>query len=747
MLLGLALAGAAACGEPDGGTGAGTVADRAAAGPDGTVRMVERLRELAESADPRENVFLNRQRARALRESPRPDGFRDRAARRVNLAKELLHAGEWEEAIAELAALRRELEEGDRSPPEGALRTIRDLEAAAHLHAAVQQNCVRDRAPRRCLFPVPEDGVFPEAGNARRAAVLYASFLEDHPDDLLARWLLNYAHMAAGSYPGEPDARWRIPPSAFEPEDRLHRFRDRAPAAGVDVPGHAGGGVLDDLDGDGRLDLMVSSRGLDDPLRYFHNRGNGLFEERTASAGLEGLTGGLNLAQADYDNDGDLDVLVLRGGWLPRPYPNSLLENRGDGTFVDVTEEVGLLMPRSTQVGRWADYDGDGRLDLFVGVESPDGDAGRSLLFRNAGPGPDGRWSFREVAAEVGLVSEGFVKGADWGDVDNDDRPELYVSRLGQPNQLFLNEGPGSDGRWSFREAGREAGVAGPRRSFPAWFFDYDNDGWMDLFVSGYWVGRDAIPAEVLGREPEATFPRLYRNQGDGTFRDVTREAGLHRVLYTMGSNYGDLDGDGYPDVYVGTGEPDLRMLSPARAFRNSPDPSAPGGRRFREVTSAAGLGHVGKGHAVSFGDVDGDGDQDVHVVFGGAYEGDVYRNALFENPGHGHGWITLRLEGREANRSALGSRIAVTVVTPDGERTVRTVVSGGGSFGASSLQAEIGLGQASAIRRVEVRWAGSGVRQVLTGLEMSRVYRIVEGRAEADAVPAAGFEFGEGGG
>jgi hypothetical protein len=204
-----------------------------------------------------------------------------------------------------------------------------------------------------------------------------------------------------------------------------------------------------------------------------------------------------------------------------------------------------------------------------------------------------------------------------------------------------------------------------------------------------------------------------------------------------MGSNFGDLDGDGYPDVYLGTGEPDLRMLSPARAFLNVADSSAPGGRRFREVTSAAGLGHVGKGHAVSFGDVDGDGDQDVHAVFGGAYEGDVYRNALFENPGHGHRWIVLRLEGREANRSAIGSRIAVTVEGPGGERTIHHTVGGGGSFGASSLQAEIGLGDASAIRQVEIRWAGSGRRQTVTGLRMGRVYRVVEGReASRETVP-----------
>jgi hypothetical protein len=691
--------------------------------------MVERLKKLGQTADPQRNPFLNLVRARALADSLDREGGPNRVGRRVALAREWLRAGRTGEALAELETLRWRLERGDDPASPRLYRTVRDLEAAAHLIAAIRAHCVETPAPRRCLLPVPPDALFPEQQHARVAAALYETYLPEYPGDLLARWLLNYAHMTLGHYPAEPESRWRIPPAAFEPESDLGRFVDRAAESGVDVLGHAGGGVLDDLDGDGCLDLMVSSRGLNDPLRYFRNAGNGTFRERTRAAGLKGLVGGLNLAQADYDNDGDLDVLVLRGAWLPRPHPNSLLQNRGGGTFADVTEPAGILMPRSTQVGRWADYDGDGRLDLFVGVESSDGKAGPSLLFHNEGPDAGGQWRFREVAARVGLISEGFVKGADWGDFDNDGRPDLYVSRLGQPNQLFHNEGPDGDGGWSFREVSDEAGVGSPRHSFPTWFFDYDNDGWTDIFVAGYWVTRDAIPAEYLGEQPFAAFPRLYRNQGDGTFRDVTREVGLHRVLYAMGSNFGDLDGDGFPDIYVGTGEPDPRFLVPSRAFRSVADSTAPGGRRFLEVTSAAGLSHIGKGHAVSFGDVDGDGDQDVHVVFGGAYEGDLYRNALYENPGHGTRWLTLRLEGRQANRSAVGSRIAVTVDGPDGERTIHTTVGGGGSFGASSLQAEIGLGRASVVRRVEIRWAGSGRLQMVRGLEPDRVYRVVEGR------------------
>ena len=125
--------------------------------------------------------------------------------------------------------------------------------------------------------------------------------------------------------------------------------------------------------------------------------------------------------------------------------------------------------------------------------------------------------------------------------------------------------------------------------------------------------------------------------------------------------NYGDLDNDGWLDFYVAPAIPTLSTLIPNRMFRND------GGRRFQDVTTSGGFGHLQKGHGVSFADLDNDGDQDVHVVMGGAYSGDVARNALFLNPGHGNHWITLKLEGVTSNRAAIGARIRVVVATADG--------------------------------------------------------------------------------
>jgi len=205
-----------------------------------------------------------------------------------------------------------------------------------------------------------------------------------------------------------------------------------------------------------------------------------------------------------------------------------------------------------------------------------------SQLFRNNRDG-----TFTDVAADVGLDVVGYVTAVAWGDYDNDNRLELYVSRPREPNQLFHNEGPSTSGKWSFLEVGAQAGVQKPLDSFPSWFFDYDNDGWIDIFVIGSRGSLGQVAAESLGETHGAELPKLYRNNRDGTISDMTKAAHLDKIMLTMGSNFGDLDNDGYLDFYVGTGAPDPRFLMPNRMFRND------GGRVFQEVTTSGGFGTI----------------------------------------------------------------------------------------------------------------------------------------------------------
>ncbi len=735
---------------------AGTYSRRGAAArlpSDSTARMAARLAELADGLSPDRNPILNGARADALR--LRLDAETD-AATRVELqmayGQELTLAGRTADAIRQLTAARLDAAKfGPDAAP--VVRAISGMIALAYLRLGEQENCISGHNVDSCLLPIRGAGVYTKDRAARLAVKEYTALLAEDPGDLAARWLLNVAYMTLGEYPDGVPADLRIPPSVFASEFDVHRFVDVAPGLGLAPVTHAGGVVMDDFDGDGYLDLMTSSWGLREQMHFFRNNGDGTFADRTAAAGLSGETGGLNLVQADYDNDGHLDLLVLRGAWLGMVgegnHPSSLLHNNGDGTFEDVTERAGLLKYRPTQAAAWADYDGDGWLDLFVGVESTGGGSARCELYRNNGDG-----TFTDAAAAAGLDVVGFVKAVAWGDYNNDGRPDLYISRFGQPNLLFRNDGPAPaaagppsarPSRWAFTDTTPAAGVAEPLNSFAAWFFDYDNDGWADLFVAPFlgFGGQNlrSIVAGYLGQGGGGETPRLYRNAHDGTFADVTRQAHLDKPLVVMGSNFGDVDGDGWPDIYLGTGEPDLATLVPNRMFRNN------GGAVFQDVTTSGGFGHLQKGHGIAFGDIDNDGDQDVYAVMGGAYEGDVYQSALFRNPGHDSHWITLLAEGVRSNRSAIGTRVTITVETPAGRREIRTTVSSGGSFGASPLRQTIGLGDARAIRSIEVRWPASGAVQRFEDTAMDGVYVVREGAHSLRARRLARLALGAGAG
>ena len=223
---------------------------------------------------------------------------------------------------------------------------------------------------------------------------------------------------------------------------------------------------------------------------------------------------------------------------------------------------------------------------------------------------------------------------------------------------------------------------------------------------------------------------------GDGTFSDVAAATGLADIILAMGANFGDLDNDGFLDCYVGTGNPDLRSLLPNRMLRNDR------GRAFQDVTTAGGFGHIQKGHGISFADLDHDGDQDIYVVMGGAYSGDVYQNILFENPGHGNHWLTLQLEGTASNRDAIGARIRIRVVENGMPRDIYATVGTGGSFGSSSLQQEMGLGRAEVAAEIAITWPATGQIQTFSDIAADQVLQIREGNDRPVPVDRHPFSF-----
>lgn len=706
------------------------------------IPMPQRLELLAHNVVPEEVLNKNKEKAEQydalLKDEKDPQLLLFQLPK---YAQELLYAGRTEEAITQFERLEKLARHNDPAAWKQNRQQWRLQKAVAYLRLGEQDNCLLNHNADSCLLPIQGGGIHKNPRGSRGAIAPLMEMLQEEPDNLSARWLLNIAYMTLGEYPLKVPKRWLISPEAFKSDYDIKRFPNIAANLGLDLNRVSGGTIIEDFDGDGNLDIMTSAIGYQDQLRFFHNNGDGTFTDRTKEAGLIGEVGGLNIIQADYNNDGFPDVLILRGGWFGKSghWPLSLLKNNGNGTFTDVTEQAGLLRFHPTQTAVWFDYNNDGWLDLFVGNESKEDDGNPCELFRNNGDG-----TFTECAKENGLDVVGFVKGVVAGDFNNDGRPDLYLSLQMGDNILFRNDGPKTSGGspkspWKFTNISKQAGVTAPFNSFSCLCFDYDNDGWPDLFVVGYKFGEDGVggvAADTMGKSSTLDRAHLYHNNHDGTFSDVSKQAHLDKVILGMGINFGDLDNDGWLDFYVGTGNPNLGMLVPNRMFRNAE------GQFFQDVTTSGGFGHLQKGHAISFGDLNNDGNQDIYESMGGIYDADTAYNALYENPGHGNHWITLKLEGVQTNRSAIGARLKVTVQTGKGTRDIYKTVSTGGSFGSSPLRQEIGLGQATAIEKVEIFWPVTGKTQTFTGLERDHFYKIREGDATVTPWMLKSFAF-----
>ena len=324
------------------------------------------------------------------------------------------------------------------------------------------------------------------------------------------------------------------------------------------------------------------------------------------------------------------------------------------------------------------------------------------------------------------------MKGVVSADYNNDGWPDIFISDLNGRKMLLKNKGiKGTIPQ--FENATHEAGLdKNVVRTFPAWFWDYDNDGWPDIFVCGYQFPSSltaSVAAEALNRPlSNASKMYLYHNNHDGTFTNVSTEAGLDHAVFAMGSNFGDMDNDGWLDMYLGTGNPDLNAVVPNKMYKNID------GQKFADVTSSARVGNLQKGHGVAFADVDNDGDQDIYIKVGGAVPGDAFYNSFYVNPGQNkNNWISVLLEGTKSNRSAIGAHIAVTFTEDGKKRTVFMDVNSGGSFGSNPLRKEIGIGKAKLIDELIIKWPTSGIVQVFKNISPCQFIKIKEGNEEIE--------------
>lgn len=654
------------------------------------------------------------------------------------------------EHLTEAYELLSEVRFPDRASRTAAHLRVRFYLGLSYLRLGEKENCCLRNSAEGCILPIRGEGIHTETEGSRNAIRYFGEVLEHaDPNDVQAmkhwyapaRWLMNIAYMTLDEYPdGVPEAHC-IPPSFFSSAVDFPAFPNVGPKLGLETFNQAGGAIVDDFNNDDLLDIFESTSNPTDHPHFFINNGDGTFSDRTEEAGLSELYGGLNLVQADYDNDGNVDIFVLRGAWHGKfgRQPNSLLKNNGKGEFTDVTFAAGLgEVHYPTKTASWADYDNDGDVDLFVGNESNADQESPSQLFRNNGNG-----TFTDVAEEAGVQVRLFVMACIWGDYDQDGYADLYISSGSSP-RLYRNRGNGT-----FENVAPKLGINRPKTPFTVWFWDFDNDGTRDLYVS---CSSGDIDVLSLGAISETKTPRssgfvelatrevgasnrpimsqyeiaaLYRGDGKGGFTDVSGEQNLMYPTEPMGANFGDLNGDGYQDFYLATGNLGYEELRPNVMFLNR------GGTGFDNVTMGGGFGHLQKGHGVCFADIDNDGDQDVYVQMGGQLPGDRFNDALFENPGFGTHWLTVKLVGVESNKSAIGAQIHVRITENGKQRSIYKDVNSGGSFGCNPLRQNIGLGSAEIVDSLEITWPVTGRVQLFKNVPVDRTIQIIEGETK----------------
>jgi len=619
------------------------------------------------------------------------------------------YEGEPRRAYQVLEQLRSRVESDDDSA-KTELYTIIYFQGVTALRCGETENCVMCRGESSCIIPISPAAVHTNPDGSRLAIRHFTEYLEQFPDDLEVKWLLNLAHMTLAEHPHKVDPRYLLSLDHFtKSEFDIGKFRDIGHVVGVNRLNQAGGAIMEDFDNDGLLDIATTSSDPMGVMVFYHNNGKGAFEDRTEAAGLSKQLGGLYCVQTDYNNDGFMDIFIPRGAWFPYPMRPSLLRNNGNGTFADVTRSAGLLDPVNSNSATWADYDNDGWLDVFICCERQP-----SRLYHNLGNG-----KFEEVARAAGVDGGNLTwcKGAQWIDFDNDGYPDLFANYLTPTEQsrLYRNNHTGD-----FVDVTSAMGISGPAIGFSCWAWDYDNDGWLDIFATCYDRKLSEMVKGLIGEQHSSNSNRLYHNQQGRGFEDRTKEAGLDVVLATMGSNFGDFDNDGFLDMYLGTGQPDLEFLDPSRMFKNV------AGRRFAEITGSSRTGNLQKGHAVACGDWDRDGNIDIFIEMGGVNMGDRYHNILFQNPGQGNHWLTVKLVGKKTNRPAIGARIKL-VTAGEQPLTVHRHVTSGSSFGANPLQQTIGLGGTNKIAELEIHWPTSGTTQVFRNLAVDQAIEVTE--------------------
>jgi ASPIC and UnbV/FG-GAP-like repeat len=533
---------------------------------------------------------------------------------------------------------------------------------------------------------------------------------EDSPEDIRYRWMLR----ALTLHSGQPEKtipqsfRLNVPPAA----PATFQFGDVTTNSGTGRLALGRGAAWGDFDNDGSDDILVGAERA--PFRLLRNCKDGTFEDVARNMGLvdpEGL--GCYAAQfVDYDNDGFQDIFLTSNGWGGGGRLFLFHNDRGK-RFRDVTNAAGLADPVNAFGSSWADYDNDGLVDLAVAAGIVDPAAGdRIRLYHNEGNG-----KFREVGEQAGLTQKARWISICWGDYDGDGRQDLLATSYDSGPFLFRNLGHGR-----FEDVSQRAGTRNSQHAYTCEFLDFDNDGKLDIFVSTYPEGdyKTMVASKIShGVGDHSQHQLLFRNNGDGTFRNVTEEAGITGWYGAMSSQTGDLDNDGFDEILLGTGNPALDWCEPKVILHNN------GKGQFADVAESSRLVHFGMLHGMALSDYDDTGNLSLFGSFGGFYWGSRETSRLYRNLGSGNMSLEIHLVGTRSNRDAIGAKIAALA----GQRTIYKWVTGGSGFGSGNSRCvHLGLGQEKQVKHLQIEWP-SGQRQSFQFIEAGQRIEVTEGQ------------------
>ena len=586
-----------------------------------------------------------------IKETKEPD---KRFFLKLKLIDELTRCNKNAEALALIQETEGLLElsvpELDRNRVE---RNLRFFKALTLFRIDERKCCYDDFRSNSCIFPIIEKEYLFTTGNIKKANEIWGELLREQPWDYRNKWMFNLSNHLIGNET-ERKLRSVFPqklgngptPGDIETSNISNKMN-------LHCKGLAGGVIVEDFDQNGLQDVFRTSWYFDHNCQLLLQTEPGRFSEQTGQFMLDGEVGGLNCVSTDYNNDGYVDILILRGGWLEGLglLPNSLLKNVNGKRFENVSFETGLTSAYPSHSAVWADFNNDGWLDLVIGNESQNGAFPSEFYLNHGGT------VFNKQSAALGFSVNAYVKGLSATDYDNDGDVDMFISNFGGNNQLIKNLLT-ETGELKFTDVTQAANVTGPKDSFSCMFFDYNNDGHEDLFVGGY--GSSSVSEACrayLGLTPKTGTSVLYRNLGNGTFQDVTGGMGLNNVLNVMGLNHGDLNADGYEDIYIGTGSPSFSNLIPNRLFIND------GGTNFVEKTYESRTGSLQKGHGISFADLDNDGDLEIYAALGGWYTGDNFKDFIFSTNRKFKG-LKLRLKGNASNVLGIGVKVEAVLTT-----------------------------------------------------------------------------------